>query len=170
MGCGGCEWWWMWKRRWSQHEYSVAQSPHGVTEFLTPSHFVCLVAHSTGTLKWSKYLYTFSILTKALKYFNFDRCKFWSLAKTTVHSSLLKRALDSFIAYSTGILKSPNISNTLFILTYTFIYFCYKQIRSVSLVLRPGHFRVAENSFYINNPRQFWNSVNGDYKTHSHGK
>ena len=88
----------------------------------------------------------------------------------TVHSSLLKRALDSFIAYSTGILKSPNISNTLFILTYTFIYFCYKQIRSVSLVLRPGHFGVAENSIYINNPRQFWNSVNGDYKTHSHGK
>ena len=88
----------------------------------------------------------------------------------TVHSSLLKRALDSFIAYSTGILKSPNISNTLFILTYTFIYFCYKQIQSVSLVLRPGHFRVAEISFYINNPRQFWNSVNGDYKTHSHGK
>src|ERR1700691_5692878 len=51
MGCGGCEWWWMWKRRWSQHKYSITRSPHRVTEFLTPSHFICLVAHSTGTLK-----------------------------------------------------------------------------------------------------------------------
>ena len=88
----------------------------------------------------------------------------------TVHSSLLKQALDSLIVYSTGILKSPNILYTLPIPTYTFLSFYCKQIQSVSLVLRPGHFRVAEISFYIDNPRQFWNSVNGDYKTHSHGK
>jgi hypothetical protein len=66
-----------------------------------------------------------------------------------MHSSLLKQALDNFIAYSTGILKSPNILYTLPILTYTFLYFYCQQIPSVSLVLNPGHFGVAEISFYI---------------------
>jgi len=73
----------------------------------------------------------------------------------TVHSSLLKQAFDSFIAYSTGILKSPNILYTLPILTYTLLSFYYKQIQSVSLVLRPGHFRVVEILFYIKTPHQF---------------
>jgi hypothetical protein len=34
-----------------EREDLVARSPHGVTEFLTPSHFVYLIAHSTGILK-----------------------------------------------------------------------------------------------------------------------
>jgi len=71
----------------------------------------------------------------------------------TVHSSLLKQALGSFIAYSTGILKSPNILYTLPILIITLLYFYCKQIRPVSLVLKPGHFRVSGISFYIQIPR-----------------
>jgi len=48
--------------------------------------------------------------------------------------------------------------------------FYLDQIQSLSLALSPGNFRVAEISFYIEIPRQFSNSVNEDYKNHSHGK
>jgi len=47
--------------------------------------------------------------------------------------------------------------------------FYSEQNQSVSLALRQGHFRSARISFYIQNPRRFWNSVNGDYKMYSHG-
>jgi hypothetical protein len=69
-----------------------------------------------------KYLYTLSIFTTMLKYFNFDRCKFWSLTKMIVHSLLLKQALVSLVAYSTGILKLPNILYALPVPTYTLLY------------------------------------------------
>ena len=52
----------------------------------------------------------------------------------------------------------------------TFLSFHFEQFESVDLIMQVFYFRVAEISFYIDNPRRFWNSVNGDYKTHSHGK
>jgi hypothetical protein len=73
----------------------------------------------------------------------------------TLQSALLNQALDSFITYSTDIIKLPNILYTLPILIYTFMCFHYKQIGSVSLVLRPGHFGVAKISFFIKTPCQF---------------
>jgi len=73
----------------------------------------------------------------------------------TVHLSLLKQALDSFITYSTGILKSPNILYALLILIYTLLYSYCKQIQSVSLVLKPGHFRVVKIYIYIKIPCWF---------------
>ena len=87
--------------------------------------------------------------------FHLKKLLIFSLAKPKVHSKLLKQALDSFIAHSTGLLKSSKFLYTLHIPTYIILYLNFGQIQSVSLALRPGHFRVAEITFYIRNPRWF---------------
>ena len=79
----------------------------------------------------------------------------FNLAKWKVHPKLLKQVLDSFIAPSTGLLKSSKFLYTLHIPTYIIMYLNFQPIQSVSLPLRPGHFRVAGISFYIQNPRRF---------------
>jgi hypothetical protein len=81
-----------------------------------------------------------------------------------VPSKQPKPALDSFIAPPTELLKSSEFKSTLLIPTYTILYFYLEHIQSLSLALRPWHFRVAEISFYIENPHQFSNSVNGHYR------
>ena len=149
---------------------SVARSHLGLTEFLTPFNFVWLAAPSINFLKSQKYLYTHRKYIRMCLSFHLKKLLIFSLAKRKVHSELLKQALDSFIAHSTGLLKSSKFLYTLHIPTYIILYLNFGQIQSVSLALRPGHFRVAEISFYIRNPRWFWNSVNGDYKIKSHDK
>ena len=134
---------------------SVARSHLGLMEFLTPFNFVWLAAPSTKFLKTQKYLYTHRIHIVMPLYFYLKTLLTFSLAKRKVHSKLLKQALDSFIAPSTGLLKSSKFPYTLHIPTYILLYSNFWQIQFVSLALRPGHFRVAGISFYIRNPRWF---------------
>jgi len=70
-------------------------------------------------------------------------------AKGKVHSKSTKQALDKFIAPSTGFLKLLIFIYALHTPTYTILYFYFVQIHSVSLALRPGHFKVAGIPFYI---------------------
>ena len=77
---------------------------------------------------------------------------------------------DFDVAFSTGHLKSSKCLYALTTYTKTFLLFYFGQLQSVSLTIWPFHFRVADISCYIKIPRRFWNSVNGDYKTHSHSK
>jgi hypothetical protein len=66
-----------------------------------------------------------------------------------IHAKLPKQALDIFIAPPTGLLNSSNFRFRLPIPTFIMLYFYFEQIESADLTLRPGHFRVAEISFYI---------------------
>jgi hypothetical protein len=77
---------------------------------------------------------------------------------------------DFDIAFSTGFLKLSKYLYVLITYTKTFPLFYFGLLQSVSLTIWPFHFRVADISCYIKIPRRFWNSVNGDYKTHSHNK
>src|SRR5882762_9922859 len=104
-------------------------------------------------LKSQKYSYTHRTYIGMRLYFYLKKLLTFSLAKRKVHSKLLKQALDSFIAHFTGLLKSSKFLYTLHIPTYIILYLNFGQIQSVSLTLRPGHFRVAGISFYIRNPR-----------------
>ena len=56
-------------------------------------------------------------------------------------------------------------------LTYinVFTYFYFEKLQSVSQAIPPFHFRVADITFYIENPRWFLKPVNGNFKTESHG-
>jgi len=90
-----------------------------------------------------------------------------SFAKWNIHWKLWNQALNSFIAASTDLLKLSKFVYTLTMSRCIIHHSEHKQ--PVSPAVRWGHFRVARISFYIQNPRQFWNSVNTDYKMHSHG-
>jgi len=48
--------------------------------------------------------------------------------------------------------------------------FYFDQLKSIDIAIPIIHFRVAEIPFYIENPRRFSNSLNGDYKLESHGE
>jgi hypothetical protein len=76
--------------------------------------------------------------------------------------------LDFDVAFSTGLLKSCKYSYML--LTYinvsTYLYF--EKLQSARQAIPPFHFRVADITFYIENPHRFWKSVNGNLKTESH--
>jgi len=48
--------------------------------------------------------------------------------------------------------------------------FYFEQLKSINIAIPIIYFRAAEIPFYIENPHQFSNSVNGDYKLESHGK
>lgn len=132
-----------------------AGSHLGLTEFLNPFNFVWLAVPSTKFLKSQKYFYTHQIHIEMPLYFYLETLPTFSLAKPKVHSKLLKQAVDSFIAPSTGLPKSSKFLYTLHISTYIILHLNFEQIQSVSLALRPGHFRVAGISFYIRNPRRF---------------
>jgi len=105
----------------------------------------------------------------ALKFY-LEQLPTFSLAKGKVHSKSTKQALDKFIAPSTGFLKLLIFIYALHTPTDIILYFYFAQIHSVSLALRPGHFKVAGIPFYIQIPRPFLNSANEDYKNQSHGK
>src|SRR6267154_6845832 len=55
--------------------------------------------------------------------------------------------LNSFIALSTGLLKSSEFVDTLAMQIYIILHFYFEQKRSMSLALRQGHFRSAGISF-----------------------
>jgi hypothetical protein len=52
----------------------------------------------------------------------------------------------------------------------TFLSFYFEQLQSMNIAIPISHLRGAEIPFYIENPRRFSNSVNGDYKLDSHDK
>jgi hypothetical protein len=86
------------------------------------------------------------------------------------NSDQFRCRFDFDAAFSTGILKFCKYLYTLFTYINVILYFYFEKLRSVSHAIPPFRCRVADITFYIENPRRFWNSANGDYKTHSHGK
>jgi hypothetical protein len=77
---------------------------------------------------------------------------------------------DFDAAFFIGLLKSCKYLYILLTYINVFLYFYFVTLQSVGHAILPFHFRVGDISFYITNPRRFWNSVNEDYKTHLHGK
>ena len=76
----------------------------------------------------------------------------------------------SIIALSAELL---NLCKYLYILpTYMIMWldFYFEKFQSMSLIIPPFQFRVAEISFYIRIPCWLWISVNEDYKTQLHSK
>src|ERR1700720_3161725 len=73
----------------------------------------------------------------------------FSVTMGKMHAKMPKYALDIFIGSPTGLLKSLNFQCRLPIQTFVTLYFYFEQIQSADLTLRPGCFRVAKISFYI---------------------
>jgi len=69
-----------------------------------------------------------------------------------------------------GLLKSCKYFSVPSRYMKSILCFYFEQLKSINIAIPIIHFRVAEIPFYIENPHQFSNSVNGDYKLESHGK
>jgi hypothetical protein len=78
----------------------------GLTEFLTPFHFVSIAAPSTNCLNSLKILYAQLIHIRRPWLFYIELIMLFSVTIWRIPSKWPKQALDIFIATPTGLLKS----------------------------------------------------------------